>query len=330
MNEEIIAVKQLHKQYQESQASGVNNISFAINKGEIVAIIGESGSGKSTLLKCMYGLLKPDSGEVVFNGKRVKGPDEQLIPGHAEMKMVTQDFSLNIYAKVYDNIAAMLPNTNVAAKEAKTLQMMEHLHISHLKNKKITELSGGEQQRVAIAKALVSDTQVLLLDEPFSQVDSLLKNQLRADIKRLAKEMGITVVLVSHDPTDGLFLADRLLILRQGELLQNDSPEQVYQHPTALYTARILGNAVILNREEALQLGLKTDKAQIAFYPEWVELKNTWNSRRFEVKEVYYKGFFDELLLERNGVQIRALQLNSGEHQKNDHIQANIGRFLEF
>ena len=330
MNEEIIAVNQLHKQYQETQASGVKQVSFSISKGEIVAIIGESGSGKSTLLKCIYGLIKPDSGEVIFNGKRVKGPDEQLIPGHAEMKMVTQDFSLNIYAKVYDNIASMLPNTNVAAKEEKTLQMMAHLHIDHLKNKKITELSGGEQQRVAIAKALVSDTSVLLLDEPFSQVDSLLKNQLRADIKRLAKEMGITVILVSHDPTDGLFLADRLLILKEGELLQNDRPEEVYRHPTALYTAQILGNAVVLNKEQATQLGLKTDKEQIAFYPEWVELKSTWNSRRFEVKEVYYKGFFDELLLERNGVQIRALQLNSGEHKKNDHVQANIGRFLEF
>lgn len=330
MNEQIIAVNNLTKQYQQVQASGIKNVSFSIKRGDIVAIIGESGSGKSTLLKCIYGLLKPDSGEVVLNGKRVKGPDEQLIPGHAEMKMVTQDFSLNIYAKVYDNIASMLSNTNVKAKEEKTLAMMEHLHISHLRNKKIIELSGGEQQRVAIAKALISDTQVLLLDEPFSQVDSLLKNQLRADIKRLAKETGLTIVLVSHDPTDGLFLADQLLILQQGEVLQYDQPANVYQHPTTLYTAKILGNAVNLSQAEAHQLGIKTSKQQVVFYPEWVELKSNWNSRRFEVKEVYYKGFYDELLLERNGVYIRALQLNSGEHKKNDHVQANIGRFLEF
>ena len=158
MNEQIITVASLSKQYQETQTSGVRNVSFAIQKGDIVAIIGESGSGKSTLLKCMYGLIKPDSGEVHFNGIRVKGPDEQLIPGNAEMKMVTQDFSLNIYAKVYDNIASMLSNTDVAAKESKTIAMMKHLHIDHLRYKKITELSGGEQQRVAIAKALVSDT----------------------------------------------------------------------------------------------------------------------------------------------------------------------------
>lgn len=330
MSNQILNVQNLTKQYQETQSSGITAISFSIQKGDIVAIIGESGSGKSTLLKCIYGLLKPDNGQVFFEGKRVLGPDEQLIPGHLAMKMVTQDFSLNIYAKVYDNIASMLSNTNVAAKEAKTLEVLHHLHIHHLKDKKITELSGGEQQRVAIAKALVSDTQILLLDEPFSQVDYLLKNQLRADIKRLAKETGLTIILVSHDPTDGLFLADQLLILKQGQLLQNDTPENIYQHPSNLYTAQILGNAVNLTQQEAAQLGIKTTKQNVVFYPEWVELKSSWNSRRFEVKEVYYKGFYDELLLERNGVQIRALQLNTGIHKKNDHIQANVGRFLEF
>ena len=330
VSEIIISVNNLTKQYLQTQNSGVNNISFNIKQGDIVAIIGESGSGKSTLLKTIYGLIKPDNGEVLLNGKKVKGPDEQLIPGNAEMKMVTQDFSLNIYAKVYDNIASMLSNTDIAGKQQKTMQMMEHLHITKLKDKKIIELSGGEQQRVAIAKALISNTKVLLLDEPFSQVDSLLKNQLRADIKRLAKETGLTIILVSHDPTDGLFLADQLLILKNGQLLQNDRPEKIYQNPSDLYTAKILGNAVVLDANEAEKIGIKTTKQNVVFYPEWVELKSTWNSRRFEVEEVYYKGFYDELLLERNGVKIRALQLNSGEHKKNDHVQANIGRFLEF
>ncbi|MES2650220.1 MAG: ABC transporter ATP-binding protein [Bacteroidota bacterium] len=330
MNEQIITVNNLTKQYQQIQGSGIQNISFSIKKGDIVAIIGESGSGKSTLLKCIYGLLKPDSGEVYFNEVKVKGPDEQLIPGHTEMKMVTQDFSLNIYAKVYDNIASMLSNTDIAAKHSKTMEMMERLHITKLKDKKVIDLSGGEQQRVAIAKALISNIKILLLDEPFSQVDSLLKNELRADIKRLAKETGLTIILVSHDPTDGLFLADQLLILKDGELLQNDSPERTYQNPSTIYTAKILGNAVVLNQAEAEQIGIKSSKQHVVFYPEWVELKSSWNSRRFEVKEVYYKGFFDELVLERNGVSIRALQLNSGEHKKNDHIQANVGRFLAF
>jgi len=328
VEEQIIVVKNLTKQYQAGQNAGVRNVDFTIKRGSIVAIIGESGSGKSTLLKCIYGLLKVDEGEILLNGKRILGPDEQLIPGHKEMKMVTQDFSLNIYAKVYDNIASMLSNTNVQSKHDKTMEMMQHLHIEHLKDKKITQLSGGEQQRVAIAKALVSDTSVLLLDEPFSQVDALLKNQLRADIKRIAAETGVTVIMVSHDPADGLFLSDELLIIKDGHLLQHGKPAHIYNHPDHIYTAQILGNAVVLTHEDAAKLGLEIHEGHAVFYPEWVELKSSWNSRRFEVKDVYYKGFYEELLLERNGVKIRAIQLNRGEHKKNDHVQANIGRFL--
>lgn len=330
MEEQIISVKNLSKQYQTTQASGVRDISFDIKKGNIVAIIGASGSGKSTLLKCLYGLLKVDEGEVLYKGKRILGPDEQLIPGHKEMKMVTQDFSLNTYAKVYDNIASMLSNTDLQSKQQKTEAMMKHLRIEHLRNKKIIELSGGEQQRVAIAKALISDTSVLLLDEPFSQVDALLKNQLRADIKRIAAETGVTVIMVSHDPADGLFLSDELLILRDGQLLQYGRPEEIYNHPKHAYTAQILGNAVVLSREEAEKLGIQAKAEQVGFYPEWVELKSSWNSRRFEVKDVYYKGFYEELLLERHGVTIRAIQLNSGEHKKSDHVQASISRFVTF
>ena len=330
MDEIIISVRQLTKQYQTEQASGIRNITFDIKRGDIIAVIGESGSGKSTLLKSIFGLLKVDEGEVLLNGKRVLGPDEQLIPGHKEMKIVTQDFSLNIYAKVYDNIASVLSNTDVKGKQEKTVKMMEHLHIDHLRNKKITELSGGEQQRVAIARALVTDTSVLLLDEPFSQVDALLKNQLRADIKRIAAETGVTVIIVSHDPADGLFLADELILMKDGMLIQKGSPVHVYNHPEHIYTAQLLGNAVVLKPEDAIKLGLQAKQQSLVFYPEWVELKGGWNSKRYEVKDVYYKGFYEELLLERNGVVIRAIQLNRGEHKKNDHVQANIGRFLEF
>ncbi|RZM28149.1 MAG: ABC transporter ATP-binding protein [Pedobacter sp.] len=330
MDNQIISVRNVSKQYATAPYSGIKDISFNIREGQIVAIIGESGSGKSTLLKSIYGLLKLDAGEILFNGKRVLGPDEQLIPGHKEMKMVTQDFSLNIYAKVYDNIASMLSNTDVSSKNSKTVAMMEHLHIEHLRDKKIIELSGGEQQRVAIAKALVSDTRMLLLDEPFSQVDALLKNQLRADLKRIASETGVTIILVSHDPADGLFLADQLILLRNGNLLQQGKPSDIYNEPAHIYSAQILGNAVALSPSDAEILGLHTNGKQAVFYPEWVELKASWNSRRFEVKDVYYKGFYEELLLERNGVQIRAIQLNRDTHKKNDHVQVNIGRFITF
>lgn len=328
VKEQVISVQHLTKQYQSTQASGVSDISFDIQSGDIVAILGESGSGKSTLLKSIYGLLKSDEGQVLFKGKRVLGPHEQLIPGHKEMKMVTQDFSLNIYAKVYDNIASMLSNTDVKGKQEKTHEMMRHLNIAHLKDKKIIELSGGEQQRVAIARALISDTSLLLLDEPFSQVDALLKNQLRADIKRIVAETGVTVILVSHDPADGLFLADQLLLIKDGKLLQQGAPEEVYNHPQAVYAAQLLGNANILSAAQAEKLGIHSKEQNVVFYPEWVDLKSSWNSKRYQVIDVYYKGFYEELLLERNGVRIRAIHLNRGEHKKYDYVQASISKHL--
>lgn len=327
MNTTIISVKNISKQYSTEQLSGISNVSFDINEGDIVAIIGESGSGKSTLLKSLYGLLTLDQGEVLFNGRRVLGPDEQLIPGHKGMKMVTQDFSLNIYAKVYDNIASMLSNTDVKSKHDKTVEMMKHLHIEHLKDKRITELSGGEQQRVAIAKALVSDTRMLLLDEPFSQVDALLKNQLRADLKRIASETGVTVVLVSHDPADGLFLADKLLLVKEGRLLQQGNPRELYQNPEHIYTAKLLGNANVLSAAEALTLGIDSGGKQLVFYPEWVELGT--GSLTFEVKDVYYKGFYEELQLEATGIRLRSIQLSKDSgYKKNDQVLLNIGRFI--
>ena len=330
MKEQVISVQHLTKQYQNTQNSGIRNVSFNVNRGEIIAILGESGSGKSTLLKCIYGLLIADEGQVLFNGQRVLGPDEQLIPGHKQMKMVTQDFSLNIYAKVYDNIASMLSNRDVKGKHDKTVQMMHHLNIEHLKDKKIIELSGGEQQRVAIAKALISDTSLLLLDEPFSQVDAILKNQLRADIKRIVAETGVTVLMVSHDPADGLFLADELLLIKDGQLLQKGAPAQVYNHPEDVYTARLLGNANVLSAEEGEALGIHATASEVVFYPEWVMLKNSLSSKKYTVVDVYYKGFYEELLLERKGVRIRAIQINRGEHQKHDHIQASISKHLNF
>jgi multiple sugar transport system ATP-binding protein len=327
VNTTILSVKNISKQYSTEQFSGISNVSFDINEGDIVAIIGESGSGKSTLLKSLYGLLTLDQGEVLFNGRRVLGPDEQLIPGHKGMKMVTQDFSLNIYAKVYDNIASMLSNTDVKSKHDKTVEMMKHLHIEHLKDKRITELSGGEQQRVAIAKALVSDTRMLLLDEPFSQVDALLKNQLRADLKRIASETGVTVVLVSHDPADGLFLADKLLLVKEGRLLQQGNPRELYQNPEHIYTAKLLGNANVLSAAEALTLGIDSGGKQLVFYPEWVELGT--GSLTFEVKDVYYKGFYEELQLESTGIRLRSIQLSKDSgYKKNDQVLLNIGRFI--
>src|SRR5690606_17847170 len=223
----LISLRNVHKNHSENKHSGVSGIDLEINKGEIVSIVGESGSGKTTLLKLIYGYLVPQEGEVLFNGVRVLGPSEKLIPGHDAMKMVTQEVTLNLYARVFDNISSLLPNTNLEVKKNLTMQTMEFLRIDHLAYKKIVELSGGEQQRVAIARAVITEPNVLLLDEPFSQVDTILKKQLRDDIERLARFLNITVIMVSHDPTDGLSLSDQLIVIKDGKIIRQGKAKDI-------------------------------------------------------------------------------------------------------
>lgn len=325
-----ISLSNVSKHYSVESRSGVSNINLSISKGEFVAIVGESGSGKSTLLKLINGLLSPSSGEILFQGKHVEGPHEKLIPGHDSMKMVNQDFNLNLYAKAYDNIAAMLSNEDLRAKKQKTLEMMEFLGIDKLAEKRIVELSGGEQQRVAIARAIITEPAILLLDEPFSQIDAVLKSQLRADLKRLCTFLGITIILVSHDPADGMSLADQMLILKDSEAIEYGSPREIYNSPEHLYTARLLGNAVVLNAEDARKNGIRSRRNHVMFYPEWVQLKNGWRSKRYEIKDIFYRGFYEELLLEREHVKIRAVNMNPGLYKKGGKVLAVVSKFLEY
>src|SRR5665213_1314675 len=253
---QAIAVSRI---YPGTHLSGIRKTDLTINRGQITAIIGESGSGKSTLLQLLYGLLSPDSGEVRFKGERIWVPEEKLIPGHDAMKMVTQNTGdLNLFAKVWDNVAAMLPHTDLKAKQEKTTQILSRLKIDNLADKQAVSLSGGEKQRVAIARALITEPLVLLLDEPFNQVDTSFREGLQHDIRQIVKDTGLTVIIVSHDPAEVLSMADELLVLKDGEILESGHPKQMYQHPQHLYTARLLTNCNVLNKVEAKICGLRT------------------------------------------------------------------------
>lgn len=295
----------MSKKYPGSNRGGVSEIDLQIDEGEFVAIIGESGSGKSTLLKLIYGTLAPDSGAIFFREKRVLGPHEKLIPGHEKMKLVAQDFNLNTYASVYDNIASMLSNDDLASKKEKTLEMMEFLKIEHLSHKRTVDLSGGEQQRVAIARAIINQPQVLLLDEPFSQIDTIIKHDLRDDLKRLSKYLGITIVLVSHDPMDGLSLADKIVILQGGALIQSGIPQEVAQQPKTGYVAALLGDANVVNPALAKEFGIEVSEGDaLIVYPHNFTIGNRGVSGI--VKKVLFKLYYDELVIHVGGVDITA------------------------
>lgn len=321
----------ISKVYPGERLAGVKNINLQIQAGKITAIIGESGSGKSTLLRLLYGLLSPDEGEVQFKGERIWGPEEKLIPGHDAMKMVTQDTDgLNVFAKVWDNVAVLLPNTDLAGKEKKVQQVLKQLNILQLTDKRAADLSGGEKQRVAIARALITRPEVLLLDEPFNQVDTSFREGLQQDIRQIVQETGLTVIMVSHDPAEVLSMADELLVLKEGTVLEAGNPKILYQHPQHLYTAKLLTNCNVLSREEARLCGISANKNHIVIYPEWAATTNSWTRKSWTIKQVLFKGSYEDLLLENNGVTLRLINDQPGKYQEGDKLHLKINRYLEY
>lgn len=311
------------KNFSDQQASGVSGINLTINAGEIVTIIGESGSGKTTLLKLIYGYLVPQIGTVLYQGNQIKGPTEKLIPGHDDMKMVTQDVTLNLYAKVFDNISSLLSNTDLEAKTELTIQTMEFLRIDHLADKKIVELSGGEQQRVAIARAVITAPKVLLLDEPFSQIDAILKKQLREDIERLAKFLGITVVMVSHDPLDGLSLSKHIVIIKNGKIIRSGAPMEVYFDPQFAYVARLLGKANILNHVSFLPLA----EQNYAVYPHQIKLELNPSDYLATVRSTHFNGAYQEVELAFEGKHILVHDEQFFDLKKGDSVYFRVNEF---
>lgn len=321
----------ISKTYPGTAGSGLRLTSLDIEPAKITAIIGASGSGKTTLLSLLYGLQSPDTGEVRFKGERIWGPEEKLIPGHDAMKMVTQaEDDLNLFAKVRDNVSVLLPNTDIQAKIEKTEQVLKQLNMLHLGDKRVADLSGGEKQRVAIARALVTQPEVLLLDEPFNQVDTSFRDGLQDDIRQVVRDTGLTVVMVSHDPAEVLSMADTMIVLKDGEIIEAGHPKKLYNDPQYLYTARLLNNCNVLNANEAEVCGVKTKKDWVMIYPEWIEARDSWAGSKWVVRQVLFKGFYEELLLENDDVTLRVLNGQAGKFIEGSKVKIKIGRYLEY
>ncbi len=322
----FIEAKSLTKNYNQNVHSGVSDINLEIDKGQIVSIIGESGSGKSTLLRLIYGTLEAQEGEVLFKGNRILSPLEKLIPGHDDMKMVTQTLDLNLYAKVYDNIASLVSNINLEEKKELTLQTMEFLRIDHLANKKVADLSGGEQQRVAIARAVITEPEVLLLDEPFSQIDAILKKQLREDVQRLAKYLNITVILVSHDPIDGLSMADNMFIIKNGRLVSSGKPSEIFYNPVNEYVARLLGRANIVKNLPFLP----NNNQDYAVYPHHIHINKSKDKTSYigRIKNIFFCGHYNEIEISYNNQTLAVYDYQLQNFTKGKEINFSIEKII--
>ena len=231
----------------EERGNGLSNINFTQKKLEKIAIAGETGSGKSTLLKIIAGLGQPDGGKVLFEDKRVKGPLEELIPGQKGIAYLSQDFALPHFLTVEQVLiyATPLPDA-LAEKDEVAKELYATCKIAHLLNRRTDQLSGGEKQRVALTKLLLTQPRLLLLDEPFSNLDMLHKSLLKSVINEISDRLNITCTLVSHDPLDSLSWADTILVMKDGAIVQHATPEEIYKQPINEYVAGLFGKYNLL------------------------------------------------------------------------------------
>ncbi len=331
-NEMILETISVTKNYFGDKSSGVNNITLFIPKGKITAIVGESGSGKTTLLNLLYGLLQPDSGEVFFKEERILKREEKLQPAHEAMRLVTQNNQdMDLMATVWESVRSGLRNSEIGldTETKKITDALNMLDILPLKDQPFGKLSGGEKQRVTIAKALISKPEVLLLDEPFNQVDATYREGLQHDIRHIVKDWGVTVVLVSHDPAEILSMADELIVLKEGEIVEHGRPETLYDDPKLLYTAQIIASGSQLTSDEAKKVGIKTKRGTVVIYSEHVKIGIGFGSK-WAVKQVLFKGIFEELIIERDGVILRAINYARRKYPKGTKINISIDHYFEF
>lgn len=216
-------------------------MSLQLKEGEILALVGKSGSGKTTLMKCIYGLEDLYEGEVLFEDKKVLGPSYNLIPGYEEMKLVSQDFYVLDNHSVEENIYDKLIGYTNESKQKRAAKLLKLLDLVALKNSKARFLSSGQKQRVAIARALAIIPKILLLDEPFSNLDTILSEKLFSFIMNEVKKNNTAVILITHLAEEALKYADTLAVLDNGKILQMGEKWQIYYKPNNIKLAGLLG-----------------------------------------------------------------------------------------
>lgn len=274
--------------------TAVDAVSFSQNKLERIAISGETGSGKSTLLKMIAGFTQPNTGAIFFENKPIAGPEERLVAGHPDIAYLSQHFELQKFLRV----GQVLEYANkLTDDEAQTL--FQICRIDHLLIRKTDELSGGEKQRIAIARLLISAPKLLLLDEPFSNLDMTQRNTLKSVLEDICKGLKITCILVSHDPQDVLTWADKVLIMKDGKIVQKGIPEAVYKLPVNEYTAGLFGKFSTIDvLETSIPLPGRNNIRQKYLYvrPENLQLvTRNDKSVKGKVSKVHFTGSSYEL-----------------------------------
>lgn len=292
----------------------LENITFSQKRSQKIVIAGETGSGKSTLLKIIAGLIQPDTGEVKFENEKVRGPEEKLVPGHDSIAYLSQHFELPHSLRVEQ----VLTYANNLHDETAN-ELYQICQIDHLLKRRTNELSGGEKQRIALCRLLITSPTLLLLDEPYSHLDIVHKNTLKSVVSNIVRKLKITCILVSHDPNDTLPWANQVIVLKDGRMIQQGTPEKIYFKPVDEYVAGLFGKYQILTKEQAELLTKSLLKKSIIVRPEQIKisLKKGKNNKAVVAKVNFFGGFY-ELKLSWNNTQLTSH--TSDLYKKGDEV----------
>jgi ABC-type Fe3+/spermidine/putrescine transport system ATPase subunit len=281
----MLEIKNISFTYIENPV--IQDVSFKITKGQNIAVIGESGCGKSTLLKLLYGLYNLDQGEILYNDKPILGSKFNLIPGEDYIKYLAQDFDLMPYITVEENVGKFLSNIYKDKKKARVQELLEMVEMTDFAKVKAKYLSGGQQQRVALARVLALEPEILLLDEPFSQIDSFRKNSLRRNLFNYFKKKEITCIIATHDSTEALSFSDETIVLKNGKLIAKGSSRQLYENPPSYYVASLFGEVNEL--KQSYFTDSEDTNETLLLYPH--QLKVVEDGKiKVVVKQCYFKG----------------------------------------
>lgn len=261
--------------------STLKNLSLSLQKGEHLSIMGESGCGKSTLLKIIYGLIDVQEGDLFWNDYQILGPAHHLVPGVDFFKYVPQDFDLMPFTSVAENISKFLSRFYPEEAKIRTQELLEVIEMQAFANVKVKTLSGGQQQRVAIAKALAKEPKLLLLDEPFSQIDNFKKNSLRRKLFAYLKEKNIACIVATHDGSDALSFSDQLIVIKDHAILAQGTPIHLYKQLENKYVASLFDDVNEIDHNGSKKL----------YYPHQLKISDT-PELMVTVQNSYFKGSY--------------------------------------
>ena len=242
-----LQLKNLYKKYQNNTV--VNNFNIDVEKGELISILGPSGCGKTTTLRMIAGFIAPTSGEIFLSEEKITDYPPEIRP----VSTVFQNYALFPHLTAYENIEYGLryplkvgKKLDKKEKKERTQKMINLVNLKGLENRRIDQLSGGQQQRVALARSLVLEPKVLLLDEPLSNIDTKLRETVRNEIRKIQKELGITMIFVTHDQEEAMSISDRIIVMNEGNIEQIGTPREIYTFPETVFVAEFIGKANIM------------------------------------------------------------------------------------